>query len=134
MRSSLNIAIAAAFPAAALAQAVPDEAPAVPAQAAASCVVPGQSRQDDGGEDKPSLAKDAGSAAANTGGAIAGGAVAGPIGAAVGGVLVDHLGRAVGKIFGGKKHDEDEEAAAAASCEPSGQPETLAARDDSGGE
>lgn len=60
----------------------------------------------DEGANKSSLTKDAGGAAANTGGAIAGGAVAGPIGAAVGGVVADHASRVVGKIFGGKKkHD-----------------------------
>lgn len=59
------------------------------------------------GDNKSSLAKDAGGAAANTGGAIAGGAVAGPIGAAVGGVVADHAGRMVGKIFGTKKKPEN---------------------------
>lgn len=57
---------------------------------------------------KSSLAKDAGGAAANTGGAIAGGAVAGPIGAAVGGVIADHASRAIGKVFGGKKNDRED--------------------------
>src|SRR3954469_18906325 len=51
---------------------------------------------------KPSFARDAGSAAARTGGQIAGGAVAGPVGAAVGGVAVDHVGRAVKHAVKGK--------------------------------
>lgn len=58
--------------------------------------------------DESSLAKDAGGAAANTGGAIAGGAVAGPIGAAVGGVIADHASRAIGKVFSGKKNDHED--------------------------
>lgn len=57
----------------------------------------------------PSLVKDAGSAAAVTGGQVAGAAVAGPVGAAVGGVVVDHAGRAVKKLLGKKKHSKAEQ-------------------------
>ncbi|MBV1692426.1 hypothetical protein KRR38_33520 [Novosphingobium sp. G106] len=77
-----------------------DAYPAGEDQRSAETCVP---RTNGEGDKKSSLAKDAGGAAANTGGAIAGGAVAGPIGAAVGGVVADHAGRMVGKIFGGKK-------------------------------
>jgi hypothetical protein len=73
-----------------------------------------QAPANDGGN-KSSLARDAGGAAANTGGAIAGGAVGGPIGAAVGGVVADHAIRAVGKLLGGKhKNDRD---SAAVNCQ-----------------
>lgn len=95
-----------------------DAYPAGEDQRPAEICVP---RTNDEGDNKSSLAKDAGGAAANTGSAIAGGAVAGPIGAAVGGVVADHAGRMVGKIFGGKKKPEN----AAEDCRP--QPAVAAA-------
>jgi hypothetical protein len=120
--------LAASVPATAIAQEIP---PAQPAQihlpAASPAARPGEAPQtglapeespesaqtqacaataaDDGfgQNDQPDVVEDAGSAAAETGGAIAGGAVAGPIGAAVGGVLVGHASRAIKKIVGGGK-------------------------------
>jgi len=99
--------IAAVLPALAAAQDAPQSS--APEQAQQTLdrqvnEVPAPSGCDSGGQQKPSLVKDAGSAAGHTAGAVAGGAVAGPVGAAVGGTVADHAGHAVHQAVRHAKH------------------------------